>query len=53
MLSKPLIHQLQEIWIDEFSIELTEAEASSIGSALVNYFEILQKAAIYNESFDC
>lgn len=46
MLSKSLIHQLQEIWKVEYSIELSEDEASFIGNALVTYFEILQKAAI-------
>jgi len=50
MLSKSLIHQLQEIWKEEFFLDLTEDEANSVGTALVSYFEILQKAAIESDN---
>jgi hypothetical protein len=46
MLSETLIHELKQIWLEEFQISLSEEEASNLGNSLTQYFDVLQKVSV-------
>jgi hypothetical protein len=52
MLSKPLINELKQIWLEEYQVSLSEDEASNLGNSLIQYFDLLQKITNKKEQND-